>query len=282
MKAFRKKILFFLPWLVLLHSCEVINPKEGIPAYIQVDSIGVYTDETTQGSASSKMADFWVTVDGQFLCGYPLGSKIPVLFNGNHKVSLRGGILLNGIEATRVPYAVFQTFDTLVNLAPGEVHHIVPRISYFTTTKFPLIENFDNTSLNFSTPSSSALLAVEPNSFEGNGGYVLLDGTTPTFECTTIDSFYLPAGPTPSFIEINYKCDTEFLVGVKANTSLGPLDYPLLNVRSSSDWNKIYVNLTTITLQAQNAEDWRFYFKASRQPGSLTNTLRFDNIKLVY
>lgn len=282
MKAFRSKILYFLPCILLLNACEVINPPEDIPAYIEVDSIGVYTDQSTQGSASSKMSDVWVTVDGQFLCGYPLGSKIPVLFNGNHKVSLRGGILLNGIENTRVPYAVFQTYDTTLNLAPGEVYHFVPQLTYFNSTTFPLIEDFDNTSLHFSTPSNSALLGVEQNSFEGNCGIVILDGTTPTFECTTIDSFYLPGGTTPTYVEINYKTDTEFLVGVKANTSLGPLDYPLLNVRTSPQWNKIYVNLTTVVSQAQHADDWRIYIKASRAIGSLTNTLRFDNIKLVY
>jgi hypothetical protein len=81
---------------------------------------------------------------------------------------------------------------------------------------------------------------------------------------------------------MNYKTDTEFSVGVKANTALGPLDYPLLNVRSSAEWNKIYINLTSIASQAQHAEDWRIYIKASREPGFAVNMLRFDNIKLVY
>jgi hypothetical protein len=282
MKAFRSKLFIFLPCLAVINACNVINPAEDIPAYILVDSIGVYTDETTQGSSSSKLSDVWVTVDGQFLCGYPLGSKVPVLFNGNHTVTLRGGILLNGIDATRVPYAVFQSFDSTMNLLPGEVYHIVPRVSYFSSTSFPLIENFDNNTLHFTTSSNSALLIVENNSFEGNGGLVILDATTPNFECTTLDSFDLPGGTAPTYIEINYKTDTEFLVGVKANTSLGPLDYPLLNVRSSTQWNKIYVNLTAIASQAQHAEDWRIYIKAYREAGTLVNTLRFDNIKLVY
>jgi hypothetical protein len=282
MKALPSKWFLFLPCLALMNACEVINPSEEIPAYIQVDSIGVYTDETTQGTSSSHLSDVWVTVDGQFLCGYPLRSKVPVLFNGSHKVTLRAGILLNGIEATRVPYAVFQSFDSTINLLPGEVYHIVPRVSYFPSTHFPLIENFDNNTLHFTTAFNSALLIVETNSFEGNGGLVILDETTPNFECTTIDSFDLPGGTAPTYVEINYKTDTEFLVGVKANTTLGPLDYELLKVRSSSQWNKIYVNLTSIASQAQHAEDWRIYFKASRAAGTSVNTLRFDNIKLVY
>jgi len=282
MKAFLKKLFISLPLLLLISACEVINPPEDIPSYLQIDSVGVFTDETTQGSSSSNLADVWVTVDGQFLCGYPLGSKIPVLFNGNHTVSLRGGILLNGIEATRVPYGVFQTFDTIVNLVPGEVQHIVPRVTYFTTTNFPFIESFDNNTLLFSTSFNSASMTVETNSFEGKGGLVIMDDLSPFFECTTIDSFDLPGGTAPTYVEMNYKTDTEFLVGVKANTSLGPLDFPLLNVRSSLEWNKIYINLTSIASQSQHAEDWRIYIKANRQPGIAVNTLRFDNIKLVY
>ena len=282
MKAFLHKLFLSLPCIALINACNVINPAEDVPSYIQVDSVGVYTDETTQGSSSSKMADFWVTVDGQFLCGYPLGSKVPVLFNGNHTVSLRGGILLNGIENTRVPYAVFKTFDTLVNLVPGAVNHIVPRVTYFPATEFPLLESFDNNTIQFTTPSNSAPMTVEPGSFEGNGGLVVLNDDKPYFECTTIDSFDLPGGLAPTYVEINYKCDTEFLVGVKCLTTLGPLDFPLLNVRSSAEWNKIYVNLTPIASQTQHAQDWRIYFKASRQSGYSTNTLRFDNIKLVF
>jgi hypothetical protein len=282
MKAFLRKMFVSLSCIPLLNACNVINPAEDIPSYIQVDSVSVYTDETTQGSSSSKLADFWLTVDGEFLCGYPLGSKVPVLFNGNHTVSLRGGILLNGIENTRVPYAVFETFDTVVNLIPGAVNHIVPRVTYFPSTEFPLLESFDNNTLLFTSPPNSATMTVEPNSFEGNGGKVVLDDLSPYFECTTIDSFALPGGLAPTYVEINYKTDTEFLVGVKCNTSLGPLDFPLLNVRSSAVWNKIYVNLTTIASETQHATDWRIYFKASRQPGFTTNTLRFDNIKLVF
>jgi hypothetical protein len=262
-------------------SCNVINPEEEIPAYLEVDSVGVYTD-ATQGSASSNIVDAWVTVDGQFLCGYPLGRKVPVLYNGIHTVTLRAGILLNGIEGTRVPYGVFGRFDTLIDLKPGAVHKIIPRVTYLSSAQFPLIEDFDNTSLLFSSPASSATMIVEVNTFDGNCGLVVLDAIHPTFECTTTDSFDLPGGTVPTYIEINYKCNTEFSVGVKANTTVGPLDFPLVNVRRTDAWKKIYVNLTSVASQAQHASDWKIYMKATRADGDVTDTLRFDNIKLVY
>jgi hypothetical protein len=266
---------------IVFASCRVINPEEEIPAYIQVDSIGVYTTPVSQGTASSNLSDVWVSVDGIFLSGYQLGTKIPVLYNGAHSITLRAGILLNGIEGSRAPYAVFQSFDTLMNLQPGVVHNLVPRVTYLSFTQFPLIEDFDH-DIHFSTPVTSAPLMLEPNSFENNGGLVILDGQYPSFECMTVDSFDLPGGTVPTFVEINYKCNTEFSVGVKANTNLGPLDYLLLHVRETDTWKKIYVNLTSIASQAQHATDWKIYMKASLEDGHATDTLRFDNIKLVY
>lgn len=271
-----------IPALLAFGSCNIINPAEDIPSYIRVDSIAVFTDEATQGSASSNISDFWVTVDGEFLSGYQLGTKVPVLYDGLHTVSLRAGILLNGIGGTRVPYAVFGTFDTLVDLKPGFIHNIVPRVTYSGSTTFLLNENFDNNSLLFSTPVTSAPILVEPNVYDGNCGKVVLNALTTSLECTTIDSFDLPGATIPTYLEIDYLCDTEFSVGVKASTSLGPLSYPLLSVRATSTWKKIYVNLTPITTQAQGARDWKIFITASLGLNEVSDTLRFDNIKLVY
>ncbi|CAN5599140.1 hypothetical protein BH11BAC1_BH11BAC1_25950 [soil metagenome] len=284
MNNFTRKLLFLLITCseIVFSSCNLINPAEEIPAYIEVDSIGVYTDLLTQGSASSNIVDAWVTVDGEFLCGYNLGTKVPVLYNGIHTVTIRAGILLNGIEGTRVPYAVFSSFDTLIDLKPGVIHKLIPRVTYLSSTVFPLDENFNNTSLFFSTPVTSAAITVETNGYEGDCGLVVMDAISTTFECTTTDSFDLPGGLKPTYIEIDYKCNTDFSVGVKANTTLGPLDFPVLGIRSTDTWKKIYVNLTSITSQATQATDWKIYIKSSLAPGATTDTLRFDNIKLVY
>lgn len=279
---FSKVLILVCCSLLVFSSCNIINPAEEIPAYIEVDSFGVYTDLLTQGSSTSNIADVWVTVEGEFLCGYPLGTKVPVLYSGKHTVTLRAGILLNGIEGTRVPYAAFVSFDTLVDLKPGVIHKIVPRVTYAGETEFLLNENFDNNSLLFSTPVTSASIIVEPNTYDGNCGRVVLDAAHNSFACTTIDSFDLPGGTKPTYIEIDYKCDADFSVGVKASTTLGPLDFPLLGIRATSVWKKIYVNLTSITTQAQGARDWKIYMNASLGLNEISDTLRFDNIKLIY
>ncbi len=288
MKSVSVSFLFLLIIaLMMMCSCNIINPPETIPAYIEVDSFSVYTkSDGSQGSSSSNIADVWVTVDGNFLSGYQLGTKVPVLYNGTHDVTLRAGILLNGIDGTRVPYGVFQPFDTTINLIAGQIHKIIPRVTYYSYTHFPLIEDFDHSSFFFkadSTSDTTLTIVTDTNSIDHNSGGVFLDGNHPFFECTTIDSFNLPGGTVPTYIELNYKCNNEFTVGVSANTQLGPITaYDLLNIRSTDVWKKIYINLTPIVLQAQHAIDWRIYIKATKADGQTTASLYFDNIKLVY
>src|SRR6266481_1051492 len=90
-------------WFVVA-SCNIINPAEPIPSYLQVDNITLHTDLSTQGSSSSKISDVWVTVDGLVQGIYELPAKFPLLFDGSHRVQLKGGIILNGISDTRAPY----------------------------------------------------------------------------------------------------------------------------------------------------------------------------------
>ena len=277
--------LFLVIACMLMNGCDMINPAEPVPSYIEVDSIGVFTDEATQGSSSSRLSDVWVTVDGTFLGGYELPARIPLLYEGEHTVQLRAGILLNGIEGTRVAYGVFDDYKTTVNFQPGGIQRIVPQVTYFSYTHFPLIEDFDHSSLflDRAPDSDTGFIVInDANSFESNCGAVYLDNAHSFFKCQSVDSFSRPDGNAPVYIEINYKCNAEFTVGVKARTDLGGFDQELLIVRSSADWKKIYVNLTPVISQTFSADDWKIYLYAAKPGEQTTATLYFDNIKLVY
>jgi len=55
--------LFF----IALSSCNVINPEEKIPAYINIAAINLETDEATQGAATKNISDAWIYIDDQFI-----------------------------------------------------------------------------------------------------------------------------------------------------------------------------------------------------------------------
>lgn len=127
----------------IIQACNIINPAEPTPSYIQIDTIKLTTDITTQGSASHKIVDAWVYVDNQAVGAYEMPCKIPVLASGQHTIYIQGGILLNGINATHLQYPYYKFVDKTVTLKPGEVVNIDNlTTSYIDNLTFPLMEDF--------------------------------------------------------------------------------------------------------------------------------------------
>src|SRR5687768_8161045 len=91
---------FFVSCFILfISSCEVINPSEDIPSYIRIDSISVI-DTTTNNpvfKGSQRVTDAWIFIDGILHGVYELPATFPVLEEGTHKLTIYGGIQVNGI-----------------------------------------------------------------------------------------------------------------------------------------------------------------------------------------
>ena len=91
-----RRILIF-PLLVLiltLSACDLINPDEDAPGFIQVDSITFNpspTAGTTGSSASTNIKDVWVYIDNEFQGVYELPAKFPVLKNRGRKCYFKSG-----------------------------------------------------------------------------------------------------------------------------------------------------------------------------------------------
>ena len=87
-----KKIQVISYWLfpailLCLASCNLINPDEEIPAYIEVKGFKTTSNYPTQGSASGKITDVWVFADGAYVGTYELPARFPILRSGKQKIS---------------------------------------------------------------------------------------------------------------------------------------------------------------------------------------------------
>jgi hypothetical protein len=75
-----KRALFSFASLLIVSSCELINPVEEIPSFIQIDSFvmedNVLADE---GSLSHDIRDAWVFIDDEMIGIYELPARIPIL-----------------------------------------------------------------------------------------------------------------------------------------------------------------------------------------------------------
>ncbi len=278
-------LLSLLPsWFCIL-SCNVINPGEPVPAYFHLDSMNLNTDYLTQGSSSSKIVDAWVSIDNKYLGTYGLPVTFPALAEGNYKISFRAGVQMNGMTDNRAAYPPFATFDTTLNTIPGSTLVLNPTVTYKSGTVFKQIEDFDDGSLSLvSTSSNLAILNItptsDPNAFETNSGFVVLDDNHGVFEVASADTFSLPIS-VPVYLELNYKADCEFTVGVFISGA-SVLQSPLLNIRPSSTWKKIYVNISELGGVTSGNVFYKIYLKATKSSSVSTATLYFDNLKVLY
>lgn len=302
------KISRLLPFLVValfatfsFSSCNRFEGSQEIPSYIYVDKFLLTTNYAIEGSASHNITDVWVYVDDDLRGCYELPATVPLLDRGKHKISLYPGIKLNGISKTRVVYPFYKPYIVEdFELEEKRVDTLHPSVTYYSadegsTITFRYIEDFERTvSLENDEESDTTIIRTERDD-AGNwndafnnshySGYVWL-GETP--EGDTIDYFCLlseeykdlPNQGNNVMLEIDYKCDEVFQVGLQYKIS-GVVKYPLYNVNPSQTWNKIYLNLGPRITELQEAEWFKFYITGSTAPGS-ESEFYFDNIKLIY
>ncbi len=281
----RANILLLIVILFLFFtSCEIINPGEDVPSYIRVESISLVTDSVTQGSASNKITDVWLYVDDQPLGVYEMPVSIPVLAGGTHYISVRAGIIVNGIAATRVYYPFYTFYNDTINLIRGSVTTISPVVHYFSGTIFALEESFSGPGYDIvrSTASDTTYQVINnQNSFEGGTGAAYLDASHPVFECEPFDSLQLPMN-SPVYMELNYKSNTDFSVSMRAITSQLTYNIFVLNIRATTEWKKIYINLTDWLALYPGAYGYKPYIHLERNSDVGDAQLFFDNFKVVH
>ena len=60
----------------------------------------------------------------------------------------------------------------------------------------------------------------------------------------------MPQVGAPVYIELDYKCNHDFMVGAYINYPFSVVNRELLWVTPKEDWNKIYINMTQTVSQS--------------------------------
>lgn len=272
-----------------LFSCEKKNDEELIPSFISSNKVTLTTDYFSQGSNSHNITDIWLYVDDQIIGAYELPCRIPVLASGLHDLRVAAGVKLNGISSTRIAYPFYEPFILKdINLVKDSIIIISPGFQYKTSTNFTWLEDFED--LNFSldsTQKSSVDIELtpldSPIAFEGShSGIITLIEDSTFFEIASNNAYVLPQKNTPVVLELNYKSNTVFLVGVFVQGTSTIIQKPVLYINPSEDWNKIYINLTQVVTASDNPIDFKIFFGGMKNQEVDTSTVLLDNIKLLY
>jgi hypothetical protein len=267
-------------------SCDVINPDESIPVYFKIDNINLIVDPLSDGSASHKISDAWVYVDGDFVGTYELPCKFPVLKEGEHDIIVKAGIKMNGISASRGYYPFYKPYEQHVNLAPGETYNLSHSVTYFAD-KVQFNEEFEVAGISlekFGDSDTTIELTSDASTvYEGAySGIINLNSDYDHALVATSEAYDLPKNSTPVFLELNYKCNNPFKIGLYAIISGQSTKKEVITINKSDEWNKIYINLTYTCASEQNANNFKLYFEVYKDPAVENPFILLDNIKLVY
>ena len=71
------KVKLLMIILSFFYSCDLVNIEEDIPSIINIESIEL------QGNHTSNITDAWVYIDNEFQGVYPLPANFPILKTGN-------------------------------------------------------------------------------------------------------------------------------------------------------------------------------------------------------
>lgn len=278
------KFLFFSLVFLAFSSCSKEKLKSPDAAFLLVNNVEVFAT-STQGSNSHKITDIWYYVDDNFKGVFPLGSPMPVLGNGNSKITFFAGIKNNGISTTRLPYEFYQAHSFTQNFEVGKTYTVNPVFQYLSSAVFPteVLDNFDS-----GTGTGTKFVSVGDNPFYivsdvnqvfggmGKSLYFTMSDAKPETKIKTTSPLNLPVGGSTVYLELNYKCNQAFDVGVIA----GGVDERLsLTINPSLTWNKIYVQLTAAVSTQPTYLFYEIYMKAIKQTEA--PEIYLDNVKLV-
>jgi|ERR1051326_6099350 hypothetical protein len=282
---FQRKIFFG----IIIFLAGVINfrcAKEAkIPSYIHIDKINLTTNASLEGSNSNKIVDAWVYIDDNPVGAYEMPCTFPVLYSGTHHIKVLAGVKENGISETRIIYPFYSTYETDITLTQGQAVKINPSVGYMTGTNFQWLEAFEGSGHTLcnsaATPDTIMKITAVPSEiFEGTGsGKVTI--TADSYFGKSCTQFDLPNNNV--FLEINYKCNTEFIAAVVGYDVAGAQTYPAnpIHIRPSSDWNKIYVNLKDDINSEPSSLKFSVYFAMLYDSNVSSSNLYLDNIKLI-
>lgn len=306
-------IPFFLVVLALMWastSCKKFENGIEVPSYIHIDTITVDCDYSTYGAKTSNITDAWVYIDDQIIGCYELPATFPILKKGPHKVTIYGGIKVDGRSAARAPYPFYKpVIYKDMNLVQDSIINLNPLLNYYEIglagTNVGWMEDFENGSSLIKTSDSDTSLfrVMGSEAWPGDpvhssySGKVVLPPDSLHFTLENwreLDS--LPTDSSPVMLEMDYNCNAAFTVGICYCMNYTITEWPLVTVNATDSihpmpnkWKKIYINIGPSLVEYRDADYFKVYVTSHVYKGTSTEYVPdrtryyyFDNMKLFY
>jgi hypothetical protein len=292
---------FIAVFIIALSSCSTDNYSASRPVYFAVPDFLLETNYLDEGTSNSKITTVWIYQDNDLQGTYEIPCTVPVIVDqGNsHTYRIFAGINLNGISSSRAIYEFYDRplFDTAL---PADLDTFLLPQEYRTTNYSPgstvtILENFDEAGLNLAPTSGSdttirkvsdANLVFQntqnPSENNGRAGVLTTSNSILKAEVASVSTYNLPTNGKNVYLELNYRCNQQFVVGVIANSLTGASQQPTVVINPREEWNKIYINLVSELSGNRDADNFNIFLGTIHDSQNDTGRVYLDNLKLVY
>jgi hypothetical protein len=281
-----RRILIIATTLTLIAGCYLVDSPEPLPCYIRVDQLVLNTEYTKEGANTQGFKDVWVFVDGSSIGAYELPAVIPILSeNSTAELSFQAGIRVNGTLLSPSYYPFTTTYKSSISLSPLDTIIITPEFEYVSSVQVAYKEDFETVhdfTIDVDGDTDSALKIFSDDPGAGlSCAYFELAGDT----LMEVGSSYLienfPTNGSPIYLELDYRNNVIFdieLIGYDINSQD---KYPFLAINPRENWNRIYIDLTSILIQSQFSA-YRVVIGVSNIGHEGTAEVFVDNVKVLY
>ncbi|MFI5196305.1 MAG: hypothetical protein ACHQD8_04385 [Chitinophagales bacterium] len=282
------QVIFIYICGLFFQGCNIINPKEQVPTYIHIDSFKFNVNPllSTPLSTSHQITQIWAYYNNNPIGAFDLPATFPIITKGdtgNGQLEIAPAIAVDGLNNLVGIYPFYQ-YDTFTfTIQPGKIINHLPQTSYYSTTKANKISDFEGP-VNFYLQAGNIPMVRASDSasrFEGYGvGSITLNAVGDSSVDSSTMAFAIPVGA--AYIELNYKSQIPFYIGLQANLSniISSTPYYLAGISPSDHWQKFYLNVADFAVQYKGTS-YTLYIKANLSPDQTHGRLLLDNIQLV-
>lgn len=261
-----------------------------VPQHLVVPEI-VYQPGELQGTASTNITDLWVYSSTDVVGVFPLPAVVPLIEEDlqGGAITLLAGIRENGLSDRRAPYPFYTTVEAVPNGTEGSRDTLIPQIQWVENVRHIPIEDFETSNVFGSMIGGAGLNRTneENEVFEGDeSGRLTVNSGSPVVRVRTVEQEYSLTAGVPAFLEMDYRCDQSFAIGLFGFRDGLEFQHPAMVLTATDDgamptWNKIYVDLAPLVTAQGPADHFEVYIECILEANRVSGSVGLDNLRIL-
>jgi len=281
--------------LFALSGCD--KTAEPIPAYLRIDSIALKT-AVGQGNVIHEISAIKLYVGSDFLGQFEIPCTIPVLQEGNLKVSMIASVRLNGSKSQYISLNTLSVFDTSLNFKAGSITQAgIPLFKFKSNANVIWQEDFEgpNSTLIrlFSGKTDTSFINTESFNLNGHFGgntrcmkvFITDADTAKVIDMASFGFFSsIPTDGSDVILEFDVNSSLPVQMALIRRNSNGTQYLPYVFILPTENkWKRFYINLVYELINQPSNTDIQILLSPQKLAETRGNqTALFDNIRLTY